>query len=167
MVDDQSDHHPDEYALEFHRSRHGCRKPRDRLAVPRRRSVKLRLVNEMDSDHPMHHPFHVHGAGRFIVLARDGATEENLVWKDTVLISNRRDGGYPARRHQPRHLDGALPYRRTSRERNDVQLQRGAVTSMRPPRIPSRPGGVRPVLARPLLDVREHAGCSTQRRDAL
>src|SRR5262249_2210230 len=25
--------------------------------------VKLRLVNEMDSDHPMHHPFHVHGAG--------------------------------------------------------------------------------------------------------
>jgi FtsP/CotA-like multicopper oxidase with cupredoxin domain len=48
--------------------------------------VKLRLVNEMDSDHPMHHPFHVHGAGRFIVLARDGATEQNLVWKDTVLI---------------------------------------------------------------------------------
>ena len=34
--------------------------------------VKLRLVNEMDSDHPMHHPFHVHGAGRFVVLARDG-----------------------------------------------------------------------------------------------
>ena len=29
--------------------------------------VKLRLVNEMDSDHPMHHPFHVHGAGRFVV----------------------------------------------------------------------------------------------------
>jgi FtsP/CotA-like multicopper oxidase with cupredoxin domain len=26
--------------------------------------VKIRLVNEMDSDHPMHHPFHVHGAGR-------------------------------------------------------------------------------------------------------
>ena len=26
--------------------------------------VKLRLVNEMDSDHPMPHPFHVHGAGR-------------------------------------------------------------------------------------------------------
>ena len=34
--------------------------------------VKVRLVNEMDSDHPMHHPFHVHGAGRFLVLARDG-----------------------------------------------------------------------------------------------
>jgi FtsP/CotA-like multicopper oxidase with cupredoxin domain len=48
--------------------------------------VKLRLVNEMDSDHPMHHPFHVHGAGRFLVLSRDGVPEPNLVWKDTVLV---------------------------------------------------------------------------------
>jgi FtsP/CotA-like multicopper oxidase with cupredoxin domain len=48
--------------------------------------VKLRLVNEMDSDHPMHHPFHVHGAGRFLILARDGQMEQNLVWKDTVLV---------------------------------------------------------------------------------
>jgi FtsP/CotA-like multicopper oxidase with cupredoxin domain len=48
--------------------------------------VKIRLVNEMDSDHPMHHPFHLHGAGRFLVLARDGVVEPNLVWKDTVLV---------------------------------------------------------------------------------
>jgi FtsP/CotA-like multicopper oxidase with cupredoxin domain len=48
--------------------------------------VKIRLVNEMDSDHPMHHPFHLHGAGRFLVLARDRAPERNLVWKDTVLV---------------------------------------------------------------------------------
>ena len=48
--------------------------------------VKLRLVNEMDSDHPMPHPFHVHGAGRFLVLARDAVVEPNLVWKDTVLV---------------------------------------------------------------------------------
>jgi FtsP/CotA-like multicopper oxidase with cupredoxin domain len=48
--------------------------------------VKIRLVNEMESDHPMHHPFHVHGAGRFLVLARDGQPEANLVWKDTVLL---------------------------------------------------------------------------------
>ena len=48
--------------------------------------VKIRLVNEMDSDHPMHHPFHVHGAGRFLVLSRDGKPEANLVWKDTVLL---------------------------------------------------------------------------------
>jgi FtsP/CotA-like multicopper oxidase with cupredoxin domain len=48
--------------------------------------VKIRLINEMASDHPMHHPFHLHGAGRFLVLARDGITEPNLVWKDTVLV---------------------------------------------------------------------------------
>src|SRR3954470_17115366 len=48
--------------------------------------VKIRLVNEMDSDHPMHHPFHVHGAGRFLILARDGEAEPNLMWKDTVLV---------------------------------------------------------------------------------
>jgi FtsP/CotA-like multicopper oxidase with cupredoxin domain len=40
----------------------------------------------MDSDHPMHHPFHLHGAGRFLVLSRDGVPEPNLVWKDTVLV---------------------------------------------------------------------------------
>jgi FtsP/CotA-like multicopper oxidase with cupredoxin domain len=49
--------------------------------------VKIRLVNEMDSDHPMHHPFHIHGAGRFLILSRDGVVEPNLVWKDTVLVT--------------------------------------------------------------------------------
>ncbi len=48
--------------------------------------VKIRLVNEPDSDHPMPHPLHVHGAGRFLVLARDGVVESNLVWKDTVFV---------------------------------------------------------------------------------
>jgi len=48
--------------------------------------VKIRLVNEIGGDHPMHHPFHVHGAGRFLVLSRDGVVEPNLVWKDTVLV---------------------------------------------------------------------------------
>src|SRR5919107_951720 len=48
--------------------------------------VKIRLVNEMDSDHPMHHPFHIHGAGRFLILSRDSQIEPNLVWKDTVLL---------------------------------------------------------------------------------
>jgi FtsP/CotA-like multicopper oxidase with cupredoxin domain len=48
--------------------------------------VKIRLLNEMAGDHPMHHPFHVHGAGRFLVLSRDGEPEQSLVWKDTVLV---------------------------------------------------------------------------------
>jgi FtsP/CotA-like multicopper oxidase with cupredoxin domain len=48
--------------------------------------VKIRLVNEKESDHPMHHLFHIHGAGRFLILSRDGTVEPNLVWKDTVLV---------------------------------------------------------------------------------
>ena len=48
--------------------------------------VKIRLVNDMDQDHPMHHPFHIHGAGRFLILARDDVVEPNLAWKDTVLV---------------------------------------------------------------------------------
>jgi FtsP/CotA-like multicopper oxidase with cupredoxin domain len=48
--------------------------------------VKIRLLNEMAGDHPMHHPLHIHGAGRFLVLNRDGAVEDSLVWKDTVLV---------------------------------------------------------------------------------
>jgi FtsP/CotA-like multicopper oxidase with cupredoxin domain len=47
--------------------------------------VKLRIVNEPNSDHPMQHPFHIHGQ-RFLVLSRDGVETTNLVWKDTVLV---------------------------------------------------------------------------------
>jgi FtsP/CotA-like multicopper oxidase with cupredoxin domain/ribosomal protein S27AE len=52
--------------------------------------VKIRLVNDLDQDHPMHHPFHIHGAGRFLVLCRDGEPEPNLVWKDTVLVRSNQ-----------------------------------------------------------------------------
>jgi FtsP/CotA-like multicopper oxidase with cupredoxin domain len=48
--------------------------------------VKIRLLNDMDQDHPMHHPFHIHGAGRFLIIARDDLIEPNLAWKDTVLV---------------------------------------------------------------------------------
>ena len=34
----------------------------------------------------MHHPFHVHGAGRFLVLERDGEPNGDLVWNDSVLV---------------------------------------------------------------------------------
>ena len=89
--------------------------------------VKLRLVNEMDSDHPMHHPFHVHGAGRFIVLARDGTPEENLVWKDTVLVRTGETVDILLDITHAGPLDGPLPHRRTPRKRDDVQLQRVTV----------------------------------------
>ena len=48
--------------------------------------VKIRLVNWMDSDHPMHHPFHLHGAGRFLVLSRDGVLSRTWCREDAVLV---------------------------------------------------------------------------------
>lgn len=47
--------------------------------------VLLRLVNRDDSPHPMHHPIHLHGQ-RFVVLREDGRENDNLAWKDTVLV---------------------------------------------------------------------------------
>ncbi len=47
--------------------------------------VKIRVFNSPDSFHPMNHPIHVHGQ-RFVVLARDGAPNRNLVWKDTAIV---------------------------------------------------------------------------------
>ncbi|MBM3231345.1 multicopper oxidase family protein [Candidatus Peregrinibacteria bacterium] len=47
--------------------------------------VKIRIINDADSAHPMQHPIHFHGQ-RFLVLSMNGVQEKNLVWKDTVLI---------------------------------------------------------------------------------
>ena len=47
--------------------------------------VKIRIVNDKNSAHPMQHPIHFHGQ-RFLVLAVNGERNENLVWKDTVLV---------------------------------------------------------------------------------
>lgn len=47
--------------------------------------VKIRIINDKDSDHPMQHPIHFHGQ-RFLVLSVDGKAVEDSVWKDTVLV---------------------------------------------------------------------------------
>jgi FtsP/CotA-like multicopper oxidase with cupredoxin domain len=47
--------------------------------------VKLRLVNDRRALHAMQHPIHIHGQ-RFLVLSVNGVPNENLVWKDTVLV---------------------------------------------------------------------------------
>jgi len=47
--------------------------------------VKIRIVNDPDSAHPMQHPIHLHGQ-RFLVLEEDGIRNDNFVWKDTVLV---------------------------------------------------------------------------------
>jgi FtsP/CotA-like multicopper oxidase with cupredoxin domain len=47
--------------------------------------VKVRIINTPHSDHPMQHPIHFHGQ-RFLILSRDGVRNDNLAWKDTVLV---------------------------------------------------------------------------------
>ncbi len=47
--------------------------------------VKVRIYNDENGLHPMQHPIHFHGQ-RFVVLATDGKVNDNLQWKDTVLI---------------------------------------------------------------------------------
>lgn len=46
---------------------------------------KIRITNALKSMHPMQHPIHLHGQ-RFLVLSQDGKPNDNLAWKDTVLI---------------------------------------------------------------------------------
>jgi FtsP/CotA-like multicopper oxidase with cupredoxin domain len=47
--------------------------------------VRVRLVNDRHTLHPMHHPIHIHGQ-RFLVLAVNGDVLQNPMWKDTVLL---------------------------------------------------------------------------------
>ncbi len=47
--------------------------------------AKIRIHNLRKSFHPMQHPIHIHGQ-RLLLIARDGVPEENLAWKDTVVI---------------------------------------------------------------------------------
>ena len=47
--------------------------------------VKLRVTNDRGAFHAMQHPLHIHGQ-RFLVLEQNGVANDNLVWKDTVLL---------------------------------------------------------------------------------
>jgi len=47
--------------------------------------VKIRVDNDANAFHAMQHPLHIHGQ-RFLVLEQNGLKNENLVWKDTVLL---------------------------------------------------------------------------------
>jgi suppressor of ftsI len=47
--------------------------------------VRIHLVNQRESVHAMQHPIHFHGQ-RFLVLAVNGEANQNLAWKDTVLV---------------------------------------------------------------------------------
>ncbi|MGH7481619.1 MAG: multicopper oxidase family protein [Longimicrobiales bacterium] len=47
--------------------------------------ARIRLTNDRNAFHAMQHPIHIHGQ-RFLVLSRNGVPNENLVWKDTILL---------------------------------------------------------------------------------
>lgn len=47
--------------------------------------IKLRIVNQPNALHAMSHPIHIHGQ-RFLVLKRNGDSNEHLAWKDTAVI---------------------------------------------------------------------------------
>ncbi len=79
--------------------------------------VKIRIFNDPKSIHPMQHPIHFHGQ-RFLVVARDGVSETNLVWKDTVLVKagetvdivldTSNPGTWMAHCHIAEHLEAGM-----------------------------------------------------------
>lgn len=81
--------------------------------------VKVRIVNEPDSDHPMQHPIHFHGQ-RFLVLNRDGVRNPNLAWKDTelveagqttdLLVEMSNPGVWMSHCHIAEHLEGGMMF---------------------------------------------------------
>lgn len=85
----------------------------------RGRPVKIRIFNDPKSSHPMQHPMHFHGQ-RFLVVARDGVPETNLVWKDTVLVPSGKivdivldtsnPGEWMAHCHIAEHLEAGMMF---------------------------------------------------------
>ena len=69
--------------------------------------------------HPMQHPLHFHGQ-RFLVISRDGIPNNNLVWKDTVLVKNgervdilldvTNPGDWVAHCHIPEHMEAGMMF---------------------------------------------------------
>lgn len=47
--------------------------------------VKLRIANDAGPLHAMAHPIHLHGQ-RFLIVSRNGVSNEFPMWKDTALI---------------------------------------------------------------------------------
>jgi FtsP/CotA-like multicopper oxidase with cupredoxin domain len=86
--------------------------------------VKLAVINDASSMHPMQHPFHIHGQ-KFLVLDINGTPVENQGWKDTVLIPTgatanllvRMDnpGDWMAHCHIAEHLTSGMMFAFTVR----------------------------------------------------
>jgi len=81
--------------------------------------VKIKIFNDPASMHPMQHPIHFHGQ-RFLVLTTNGVKNDNLVWKDTVLIPKgdtveilvdmENSGVWMAHCHIAEHLESGMMF---------------------------------------------------------
>ena len=79
--------------------------------------VKIKIFNDPSSMHPMQHPIHFHG-NRFLVLTTNGAKNDNLAWKDTVLVQKgdtveilvdmSNPGTWMAHCHIAEHLESGM-----------------------------------------------------------
>ena len=79
--------------------------------------VKIHIFNDPKSVHPMQHPIHFHGQ-RFLVINTNGKKNDNLVWKDTVLIPSGDSvdilldasniGNWMAHCHISEHLESGM-----------------------------------------------------------
>jgi FtsP/CotA-like multicopper oxidase with cupredoxin domain len=79
--------------------------------------VKVRMTNDPTSMHPMSHPIHFHGQ-RLLVTARNGVPEDNLAWRDTILlpvgqtvdllIEATNPGKWMAHCHIAEHLEAGM-----------------------------------------------------------
>ncbi len=88
--------------------------------------VKIRVFNEPRTFHPMQHPIHIHGQ-RFLVVARDGVPQDNLVWKDTallpvgstmdLLVEMSNPGDWMMHCHIAEHLSAGMHFHFTVEER--------------------------------------------------
>lgn len=80
-------------------------------------TVKISIINDPNTMHPMQHPIHIHGQ-RFLVLRTNGIREENLVWKDTALIQTGdtvellvqmdNPGEWAIHCHVPEHMESGM-----------------------------------------------------------
>ena len=81
--------------------------------------VKVSIFNDDQGMHPMQHPIHFHGQ-KFVVLAKDGELNDNLQWKDSVLIPSGQTydilvdmetpGKWMTHCHIAEHLDSGMMF---------------------------------------------------------
>jgi suppressor of ftsI len=79
--------------------------------------IKFSFFNDPKSEHPMQHPIHIHGQ-KFLVLTTNGIPNENLVWKDTVLVQKgdtvdvlvnmENPGDWLIHCHIPEHMEAGM-----------------------------------------------------------